>query len=62
VGGFHTSEKLGTAAQLLMRNKKLRILNIATVRDENFNKPDWDKLASLGDYIILTDPAVKKTF
>jgi len=40
----------------------LLILNIATVRDENFNKPDWDKLASLGDYIILTDPAVKKTF
>jgi uncharacterized iron-regulated protein len=39
VGGFHTSEKLGTAAQLLMRNKKLRILNIATVRDENFNNP-----------------------
>lgn len=62
VGGFHTSEKLGTAAQLQMRNKKLRILNIATVRDDNFNKPDWDRLSLLGDYILLTDPSVKKTF
>lgn len=62
VGGFHTAEKLGTAAQLQMRNKKLRILNIATVRDENFYTPDWDKLQVLGDYILLTDPKVKKTF
>jgi hypothetical protein len=45
-----------------MRNKKLRILNIATVRDDNFNKPDWDRLSLLGDYILLTDPSVKKTF
>ena len=62
VGGFHTAEKLGTAAQLQMRNKKLRILNIATVRDDNFYTPDWDKLQVLGDYILLTDPKVKKTF
>ncbi len=62
VGGFHTAEKLGTAAQLKMRNKKLRMLNIATVSDENFNNPDWNKISVLGDYILLTDPTVKKTF
>lgn len=62
VGGFHTAEKLGTAAQLKMRNKKLRILNIATVSDENFSNPDWTKISVLGDYILLTDPTVKKTF
>jgi uncharacterized iron-regulated protein len=62
VGGFHTAEKLGTAEQLLMRNRKLRILNIATVSDNNFDSPDWQQLSSLADYILLTDPALKKTF
>ncbi len=62
VGGFHTAEKLGTAAQLKLRNKKLRILNIALVSDENFTNPDWQKLSILGDYILLTDPMVKKTY
>lgn len=62
VGGFHTSEKLGTAAQLLMRNKKLRILNISTVSDIDFNNPDFSKLETEGDYILVTDPGVKKTF
>lgn len=62
VGGFHTEEKLGTAAQLQMRNKKLRILNIASVSDESFKNPDWEKLSYLGDYILLTDPGLKKTF
>jgi len=62
VGGFHTEEKLGTAAQLQMRNKKLRILNIASFSDASFNNPDWEKFSYKGDYIILTDPDLKKTF
>lgn len=64
VGGFHTEEKLGTAAQLLTRNKKLRILNIASVSDDNFSAADtgWSKYESLGDYVVLTDGKLKKTF
>jgi len=62
VGGFHTEEKLGTAAQLQMRNKKLKIMNIASFSDTSFNNPDWDKFANRGDYIILTDPGLKRTF
>jgi len=62
VGGFHTEEKLGTAAQLQMRNKKLRILNIASVSDASFSNPDWEKFVYKGDYILLTDPDLKKTF
>lgn len=62
VGGFHTEEKLGTAAQLQMRNKKLKILNIASFSDASFNNPDWEKFSYKGDYIILTDPDLKKTF
>ena len=65
VGGFHTSEKLGTAAQLQMRNKKLRILNIASVSDASFNSVDiqsWEKFNNLGDYVLITNPDLKKTF
>jgi uncharacterized iron-regulated protein len=62
VGGFHCEEKLGTAAQLQMRNKKLKILNIASFSDESFSNPDWEKFSNKGDYIILTNPDLKKTF
>lgn len=62
VGKFHSDEKLGTAAQLAMRNKKLKILNISCFPDESFDNPDWEKLSYLGDYIIITNPLLKKTF
>jgi uncharacterized iron-regulated protein len=62
VGSFHTEEKLGTAAQLQMRNKKLKILNIASFSDASFNDPDWEKFSYRGDYIIMTNPDLKKTF
>ena len=62
VGGFHCEEKLGTAAQLQMRNKKLKILNIASFSDASFSNPDWEKFSYRGDYIILTNPDLKKTF
>lgn len=65
VGGFHTAEKLGTAAQLKMRNKKIRILNIASVSDASYNNPDpkaFEKFSNLGDYILITNPDLKKTF
>src|SRR6185436_11042917 len=62
VGSFHTEEKLGTAAQLQMRNKKLKILNIASFSDTSFNNPDCEKFSYKGDYIIMTNPNLKKTF
>jgi len=62
VGGFHTEEKLGTMAQLQMRNKKLKILNIASFSDASFNNPNWEQFSNKGDYLIITNPDLKKTF
>jgi uncharacterized iron-regulated protein len=62
VGKFHSDEKLGTAAQLQMRNKKLRILNISCFPDKNFNDPEWEQFIHLADYVILTNPDIKRTF
>ena len=67
VGRFHSDEKLGTVAQLLKRNPKLKILNISCFSDASFNNPDpmaigWEKFSNLGDYIIMTNPDLKKTY
>ena len=61
-GGFHSEEKLGTAAQLKKYAPKVKILNIAAYADDSFNNPDWQKLSKNADYIILTDPKLPKTF
>jgi uncharacterized iron-regulated protein len=62
VGNFHCDEKLGTLAQLQKRKKSLKILNISCFSDSSFANPDWGKFSNRGDYIITTDPDLKKTF
>jgi uncharacterized iron-regulated protein len=67
VGKFHVEEKLGTAAQLHQYSRKLRIMNIICFSDTSFKKDalspeEWDKFSILGDYIIITDPDLKKTY
>ena len=61
-GSFHSEGKLGTVAQLKKYAPKLRVMNIATYCDDSFTKPDWSKLSKNGDYIIVTDPNLPKTF
>jgi uncharacterized iron-regulated protein len=61
-GRFHSDEKLGTLAKLKKYQPKLKILNISSFAAEDFKNPDWAKYATLGDYVIVTDPTVKKTF
>ncbi|HWZ02295.1 MAG TPA: ChaN family lipoprotein [Mucilaginibacter sp.] len=61
-GSFHSEEKLGAIVQLKKYAPKIRILNIATFDDENFDNPDWNKLSKNGDYIVVTDPKIPKTF
>ncbi len=61
-GRFHSDEKLGTVAKLKKLNPKLAILNISSFSDESFDNPEWEKFRSLGDYIIITDPRVKRSY
>jgi len=61
-GRFHSDEKLGTLAKLAKANPKLKILNISSFSDESFSNPDWGKFTNLGDYIIITNPAVKRSY
>jgi uncharacterized iron-regulated protein len=61
-GGFHSEEKLGTVAQLKKYAPGIKVVNIQAYADDTFDNPDWTKFEKLGDYIILTDPKLPKTF
>jgi uncharacterized iron-regulated protein len=61
-GGFHSEEKLGTAAQLLHYSPKIKLINVAAYADDSFENPDWSKYSKMADYIIITDPKVPKTY
>ncbi len=61
-GRFHSDEKLGTYAQLKKYGPKLKALNISSFSADDFDAPNWAKYKELGDYIIVTNPKLKKTF
>ncbi|MET0463222.1 MAG: ChaN family lipoprotein [Chitinophagaceae bacterium] len=61
-GRFHTDDQLGTFTQLQRSNKKIKIQNISCFPAEDFSNPDWSKYESLGDYVIVTNPTVARTF
>ena len=61
-GSFHSEEKLGAVAQAKRYAPKMRILNIATYSDDSFDNPDWSKFSKNGDYIILTDQKLARSF
>ncbi|MBK0379564.1 ChaN family lipoprotein [Mucilaginibacter sp. SD-g] len=61
-GGFHSEEKLGTVVQLKKYAPKVRVINIASYADESFDDPDWEKFAKMGNYIILTDPKLPRSY
>lgn len=61
-GRFHSDEYLGTFAQLKKYAPKLKALSISAFAADDFEKPNWKKHEHLADYIILTDPTVKKNF
>lgn len=61
-GSFHTESRLGTAEQLLKFNPKLKILVIIMKSEDNFNKFDKTKHLNLGDFVVLTDAKVPRSF
>ena len=61
-GRFHSDEKLGTLAKLQQYLPKLRISNISCFSGDDYENPNWNKHENLGDYIILTDPKIKRSF
>lgn len=61
-GRFHSDQGFAVVAQLKKYDPKAKILIISTGPDDSFPNVDWSKLKQNGDYIIVTDPKVPKTF
>ena len=61
-GRFHSDEGFGVAAQLHKYGPKLRQLVISTSSETTFPNIKWEDFKKNGDYIIITDPKVPKTY
>jgi hypothetical protein len=61
-GRFHSDEGFAAVAQLKKYRPKSKILVISSASDESFPNIDWSKYVSQGDYIVITDPSVPRTF
>lgn len=61
-GRFHSDEGFAVVTQLKKYSPKIKSLVISTGSDESFPKIDWNQYKNLGDYIIITDPLVPRTY
>lgn len=61
-GRFHSDEHFGIVPQLKKYSPKTKVLVISSGSDDSFANPDWTKFREQGDYIIITDPNVPKTY
>ncbi len=60
-GRFHSDEGFAIVTQLKKYSPKLKSLIISAGPDDSFSNIDWNQHKQLGDYVIITDPAVPKT-
>ncbi len=61
-GSFHTESRLGTAEQLLKLNPKAKVLVVTMRYEDDFTKFDKAKHENLGDFVILTNAKIPRSF
>lgn len=61
-GKFHSDEGFAAATQLKKYSPKAKQLIIHTASDDSFPDIKWDEYKIMGDYIIITDPKVPRTY
>ena len=61
-GRFHSDEKFAIVTQLQNYSPKTKSLVISAGSDDSFPNINWSDFIYLGDYIIITDPKVAKTY
>ena len=59
-GTFHSEERLGVPEQLARYRPGARAVVVTIVPDEGFPAFDAARLGRLGDFVIITDPAVRR--
>jgi uncharacterized iron-regulated protein len=61
-GRFHSDEGFAAVTQLKKYRPRVRTLIVSSTSDDKFPEIDWSQYKHLGDYIIITDPAVPRTY
>jgi len=61
-GAFHTENRLGTAEQLLKFRPKTKFIVITIRYEDEFTTFDKTKHQNLGDFVILTDSKIPRSF
>lgn len=61
-GKFHSDEGYAVVSQLYSYNSKIKPLIISSASDDAFPKVNWAAYKKNGDYIIITDPKVPRTY
>lgn len=61
-GAFHTENRLGTAEQTMNYRKKARVLVVSMHYDSDFTNFKPEKNTDLGDFVILTDASVPRSY
>lgn len=60
-GTFHSEQRLGVPEQLLHYRPKARSVVVTILPDEGFPNFDAARLGPLGDFVIITDPAIPRS-
>lgn len=61
-GSFHSENRWGTPEHLMKYRPKTRFLVVTMRSDESFPNFAKDKHQNLGDFVIITDPKLPRTF
>ena len=61
-GRFHSDQYLGTYAKLHKEQPKLKLSSISCFYAADYATPDWEKYKGLADFVVLTDPTVKRSY
>ena len=61
-GSFHSENRLGTAEQLLNYRPKTKVLVVTMRYEDDFTKFDKSKHENIGDFVILTDSKIPRSF
>ncbi len=61
-GNFHSESRLGLPEQLQHYRPKTRSLVINIINDKSYPNFDSARMSRLGDFIVLTDPSLPRSF
>lgn len=61
-GKFHTEGRLGTVEHLLGYRPKAKVLVVTVTYDKSFPEFDEKSQKDLGDFVVITDPKVARSF